>query len=156
VLNHLLDGAIDYTGVDYSPAMIAMARRCRPDHSFGVADATRLPFADGGFDVVLNGVSLMHIYRYEAAITETARVADQWCILHSVPILERRATTFLTKQAYGQLTVEVIFNRDELIDLVRKAGFRLAHDQPSIAYDLEPVLGEHTQTRTYLCKRAGI
>ena len=67
--------AFDYTGIDYSDAMIARAREHYPSIAFEVADATRLPYADQAFDIAFNGVSLMHIVDYQAAIREAARVA---------------------------------------------------------------------------------
>jgi SAM-dependent methyltransferase len=42
----------DVTGVDLAPAMIDQARRNVPGARFEVADATRLPFDDGSFDLV--------------------------------------------------------------------------------------------------------
>jgi SAM-dependent methyltransferase len=42
----------DVTGVDLAPAMIEQARRNVPGVRFDVADATRLPFDDGSFDLV--------------------------------------------------------------------------------------------------------
>ena len=57
-------------------AMIARARARYPSTAFEVADATRLPYPDDAFDIVFNGVSLMHIIDYQAAIREAARVAS--------------------------------------------------------------------------------
>ena len=72
VLATLLPDSISYTGIDYSEAMIARARSNYPATAFEVADATKLPYADGAFDIVFNGVSLMHIIDYQAAIREAA------------------------------------------------------------------------------------
>src|SRR5205085_7897990 len=66
----LLPGGVRYTGIDYSDAMIARARARSPSTAFEVADASRLPYADNAFDIVFNGVSLMHIIDYPAAIRE--------------------------------------------------------------------------------------
>ena len=89
----LLPGGISYTGIDYSDAMIARARARYPSAAFEVADATRLPYADGAFDIVFNGVSLMHIIDYRAAIREAARVAARYCIFHTVPVFDDHQTT---------------------------------------------------------------
>src|SRR6266567_1393749 len=77
----LLPGGLRYTGIDYSDAMIARARAHYPSTAFEVADATKLPYADAAFDIVFNGVSLMHIVDYRAAILETARACGRYCIL---------------------------------------------------------------------------
>ena len=57
LLAHRLPGA-RVVGVDLSPAMVAEARRLLPAElggrvTFEVADATRLPFEDGAFDLVV-------------------------------------------------------------------------------------------------------
>ena len=90
----LLPGGVRYTGIDYSDAMIARARAHYPSTAFEVADATRLPYADGAFDIVFNGVSLMHIIDYQAAIREAARVAARYCVFHSVPVFDDYRTTY--------------------------------------------------------------
>jgi SAM-dependent methyltransferase len=146
----LLPGGVRYTGIDYADAMIVRARANYPSAAFEVADATSLPYADGAFDVVFNGVSLMHIVDYQAAIREAARVAARYCILHSVPVLQDRPTTFLSKYAYGAPVVEVVFSKQELMDLCRDAGLRFEREWPGIPYDVFEATGHHSTTETYL------
>jgi SAM-dependent methyltransferase len=146
----LLAGGVRYTGVDYSDAMIAHARARSPSTAFEVADATRLPYADGAFDIVFNGVSLMHIIDYQAAIREAARVAAGYCIFHTVPVFRDHRTTFLRKYAYGAPVVEVVFGKQELMELCRDAGLRLEREWPSIPYDVLEATGHHSTTETYL------
>ena len=98
--------------------MIARARARYPSAAFEVADATRLPYADGAFDIVFNGVSLMHIIDYQAAIREAARVAARYCIFHTVPVFDDHPTTFLRKYAYGAPVVEIVFGKQELMSIM--------------------------------------
>jgi SAM-dependent methyltransferase len=151
----LLAGPLRYLGLDYSAAMIAMARRSYPAKDFLIGDGTSLPLLDRSVDIVLSGNSLMHIRDYRTAIEETARVARSWCIFHTVPILQERSTTILQKRAYGVRTVEIIFNRQELEEKILSAGLRIRERFDSIDYDLKPVLGERTAMVTYLCERPG-
>jgi len=146
----LLPGGVQYTGADYSEAMIARARARYPTATFEVADATRLPCADGAFDIVFNGVSLMHIIDYRAAIREAARGASRYCILHTVPVFDDYRTTFLKKYAYGAPVVEVIFNKPELLAVCRDAGLRLERSWTAIPYDVSGVTGHHSHTETWL------
>jgi ubiquinone/menaquinone biosynthesis C-methylase UbiE len=146
----LIPGGIDYTGIDYSDAMIERARARYPSMAFEVADATRLPYADGAFDIVFNGVSLMHIIDYQAAIREAARVAARYCIFHTVPVFDDHQTTFLSKYAYGAPVVEIVFGKPELMKLCRDAGLRLEREWPGIPYDVHEVTGYHSTTETYL------
>jgi ubiquinone/menaquinone biosynthesis C-methylase UbiE len=155
ILSHLLKRRGRYVGVDYSPAMISLAQRHYPSSPFVVGDATALPFADRAFETVLNGVSLMHVLRYEAAIAESRRVARRWCILHTVPVLQSRETTILRKRAYGQPTIEVIFNEAHLGHLLQQQGLVVRHCLTSVPYNLDAVLGEPTVTRTYVCEVKG-
>jgi ubiquinone/menaquinone biosynthesis C-methylase UbiE len=146
----LLPGGVDYTGIDYSRAMIERARARYPSTAFEVADATRLPYADGAFDIVFNGVSLMHIIDYRAAIREAARVAARYCIFHTVPVFDDHQTIFLSKYAYGAPVVEVVFGKHELMELCQGAGLRLEREWPAIPYDVHEVTGHHSTTKTYL------
>lgn len=149
VFTRLLPDGLKYTGIDYSETMIARARARYPSVAFEVADATSLPFPDASFDIVFNGVSLLHILAYQKAVRESARVASRFCILHTVPVHEHR-TTFLTKYAYGAPVVEIIFEKRELVSLCKEAGLELECEWPCIPYDLHAVTGHHSRTETYL------
>jgi SAM-dependent methyltransferase len=146
----LLPPGVHYTGIDYSDAMIARARTRYPFTAFEVADATRLPYADRAFDVVFNGVSLMHIVDYVAAIREASRVASRYCIFHSLPVFDDYRTTFLSKYAYGAQVVEVVFGKPELMSLCSDAGLHLEREWAGIPYDVFEVTGKHSTTETYL------
>lgn len=154
ILSHLLQHDVRYVGLDYSRAMIQVALDRYGSSVLVVGDATALPFGARTFDVVFNGVSLMHILRYEAAILESRRVARDWCIFHTVPVLQKRSTTILQKRAYGEMTVEIIFNEHELWDILERRGLAVRHVLDSIPYDLETILGEPTKTKTYVCRVA--
>jgi SAM-dependent methyltransferase len=155
VFSTLLRAGISYTGIDYSDAMITRARSRYPAVTFEVADATKLPYPDSAFDIVFNGVSLMHIVDYPAAIREAARVAGRFCILHTVPVFDDHQTTFLRKYAYGAPVVEIIFGKQELMSLCDEAGLRLERAWPCIPYEVFPVTGHHSATETYLFSKKG-
>ena len=155
VFDDLLGGKLRYTGIDYSDAMIARARARYPSTTFEVADATRMPYSDAAFDIVFNGVSLMHIIDYDAAISEAARVAGHSCILHTVPVFESHETTYLRKYAYGAPVVEIIFGKPELMALCERSGLRLERTWPCIPYDVYEVTGHRSTTETYLFSKQG-
>jgi SAM-dependent methyltransferase len=150
VFGTLVRGGVQYTGIDYSDAMIARARVKYPSTAFEVADATRLPYLDGAFEVVFNGVSLMHIVDYQAAIREAARVASRYCVFHGVLVFDNYRTTYLTKYAYGAPVIEVVFSKEELMAQCREAGLRLQREWSGIPYDVYDVTGHHSRTETYL------
>jgi SAM-dependent methyltransferase len=62
------------TGVDFSPAMIAMARSLHPAVEFQIADAEELPFSSGSFDAVVANFGIHHVERAERAMAEARRV----------------------------------------------------------------------------------
>lgn len=151
ILKHLVGDSLVYVGVDYSEAMIELARHNYPDSEFVVGDAAHLPFDDASFDIVLNGASLMHIAQFKEAVRESGRVASRWCIFHTVPVVTSLPTTALTKRAYGGTVLEFVFNAGELLDAFAQAGLSVTRQYHSVEYDLEAVLGEPTQSLTYLC-----
>ena len=154
VFADLVPGGVSYTGIDYSEAMIVRARSNYPSVAFEVADATRLPYPDNRFDIVFNGVSLMHIIDYQAAIREAARVAGRYCVLHTVPVFDDHPTTYLSKFAYGAPVVEIVFGKRELMSLCGDAGLRLKREWPCIPYDVSELMGHRSTTETYLFSKA--
>ena len=61
-------------GVDFSAAMVALARRQYPDAEFREGDAEQLPFPDGSFDAVVTNFGLLHLGMPEKALLEAHRV----------------------------------------------------------------------------------
>jgi len=62
------------TGVDFSEAQVALARRRYPSISFQSGDAEALTFADGSFDAVVNNFGMPHFPNPEVAMREAYRV----------------------------------------------------------------------------------
>lgn len=151
ILETLARTHIAYTGIDYSAVMVARARKRYPSGQFRQMDATRLDFADASFDIVFNGVSLMHIPDWRGAIAESRRVARHACIFHSVPVFPARATAHLSKYAYGAQVHETVFNRDELTGCFAANGLALRESWVSLPYDVEAVAGAPSHGETFLC-----
>ncbi|MFO1249452.1 MAG: class I SAM-dependent methyltransferase [Alphaproteobacteria bacterium] len=152
VFEALCRSKVRYTGLDYSGAMITRAKGRYPDAAFVRGDATALDFPDNAFDILFNGVSLMHIMDYEKAIAEAARVARTAVIFHSVPVLDRHDTVYLTKYAYGAQVAEIIFNRDTLLSLFARHKLEVLQCWFSEDYDVAHVVGERSRGETFLCR----
>ena len=63
-------------GVDVSATMLTAAREADPSIDTCLADAARLPFADGSFDCVVAFMSLQDVDQMPTAIKEAARVLE--------------------------------------------------------------------------------
>ncbi len=61
-------------GIDFSDAMLSVARQTYPDIEFQEADAESLLFNDGEFDAVVSNFVVHHLGRPEAALSEARRV----------------------------------------------------------------------------------
>jgi len=59
--NFLLDKKINYSGLDSSKQLIAIAKREHPNINFGVGDITVMPYPDNSFDVIFCIATLHHI-----------------------------------------------------------------------------------------------
>ncbi len=144
ILEYLLGRRIDYTGVDYSEAMIAMARDFYPRPQFFAADAKCLFFADRQFDLVVSSCILQHVPNYRQHIEETCRVARELIIAHRTPVCRNKPTRRMAKQAYGVETVEFCLNEQEILLHFSLQGFELIaeriitsirdHDEYDISY----------------------
>lgn len=61
-------------GLDFSAAMVGIARRTYPGIAVTEGDAEHLPYASGAFDAVVSGFGIHHVPRPEAALAECSRV----------------------------------------------------------------------------------
>jgi SAM-dependent methyltransferase len=61
-------------GLDFSPAMLAIARAAHPRVDFTHGDAEALPFADGSFGAVVANFGIHHVPHPAAALGEAHRV----------------------------------------------------------------------------------
>ncbi|HLZ34395.1 MAG TPA: class I SAM-dependent methyltransferase [Nitrospira sp.] len=154
VLGRLSNATVRYVGLDYGIEMLKTARAIYPGVVTLLGDAAELPFRTGSIDILVSGTLLMHLMSYRKAIEESRRVSRRWCIFHTVPLLEARETTVLRKDAYGQPTLEIIFNNAELQAIFAANGLKVRAAIDSLPYDLQPVLGEPTVTKTFLCEVA--
>ncbi len=62
------------TGLDFSPAMLAIARTRDSTIRFDEGDAESLPYADGQFDAVVSNFGIHHVPRPALALAEAFRV----------------------------------------------------------------------------------
>src|SRR5881275_3376989 len=65
----------EITGVDFLPEMLELARHKGVQHVV-LADAMRLPFADGSFDCVTIAFGLRNLENYSAGLTEICRILN--------------------------------------------------------------------------------
>jgi SAM-dependent methyltransferase len=61
-------------GMDFSPEMLALARRLHPDLEFQEGDANALPFDAESFDVVVANFLMPHLSDLPSVVEEAARV----------------------------------------------------------------------------------
>lgn len=62
------------SGLDFSPAMLSVARATHPALRFAEGDAEAIPFPDGAFDAVVSNFGVHHVPRPERALAEVRRV----------------------------------------------------------------------------------
>jgi SAM-dependent methyltransferase len=148
ILEYLLCRSIEYTGVDYSEAMIDMAKMFYSDRNFAVADGANLPYSSQSFHTVISSCVLLTVPNFGDHIVETARVANKFIIATRTPIRKNGPTQLQKKIAYGFETMEVIFNEIEFVEKFKDAGFSLV--------DKVEIFGEPINDKyqfTYLFKR---
>lgn len=74
VASELLSRGAKVTGLDFSSAMIDLARVAAPKATFVHGDATNMDFADDSFDAITVGFGVPHFPDPLAGLTEAARV----------------------------------------------------------------------------------
>ncbi len=74
VARGLVETGAYVTGLDFSPAMLRIARAAVPEANFVEGDAMALPFEDASFDAVTIGFGMPHVPDPPAAMAEARRV----------------------------------------------------------------------------------
>src|SRR2546421_10835596 len=105
------------TGVDFSPEMIAAARKRHPAIAFETADAEALTFADASFDAVLVNFGIHHVERPERVIAEARRVLAPGGIFAFTVWADRKDNTawrliFAAIAAHGRMDVPMPAGND--------------------------------------------
>ncbi|MCS6154737.1 class I SAM-dependent methyltransferase [Shewanella baltica] len=131
-------GAGHITAVDIDPEMVAAAQsrwQARPQGlkglSFSVADASRLPFADGEFDMVFDFAVFHHIPDWQAAIKDVARVLkpNGYFVIED---LYRAAICNPLSRRLFEHPQQNRFNHRELLLVLRQAGFEIVCDRNAL------------------------
>ncbi len=68
-------------GVDIGPSLVKINKKLTPKGKFLVASASKLPFKDESFDVVLSTEVIEHVNKQHSALSEMARVTKKGGIL---------------------------------------------------------------------------
>ena len=100
VIAALNEKRFEYTGADYSEAMINLAREQYPDSKFITCDIRDIDLKDRAFDVVLSGAVLVHVKEWQEAVRELCRLAGSYLVLHRTPITGQ-AHYRVEKKIYG-------------------------------------------------------
>ena len=108
----LLSRGCRVVGVDFSPAMLAFARKRARKSRFIQADAQDLPFPDAELDVVVSNLGVCHVPDQPRALAEARRVLRSggrfamtaWCgrALPALPACMRRSTRMVTPMSSRQ------------------------------------------------------
>lgn len=114
--------------------MLAVARRLRPKIDWRQGDATKLPFADATYDVVMSQFALMWIPDHTAALKEMLRVLRPGGrLVNAVWGPYERATgyvilTEIAQRRCGQAAADILTTpfalggKNQLLDLFKAAG----------------------------------
>jgi len=123
-----LDATQRVVGLDANPAMLAVARRIRPEIEWVQGQAEALPFEDGSFDIVTSQAGLMFFADRAAALREMGRVAGAGTVAIQVP--GRLA------ESAGYRALADVVARQAGPDVVRLISGYFAVGEPSLLYEL--------------------
>lgn len=133
VAEALLERGCRITGIDFSPAMLAFARRRVAGATFTQGDAQTLPFDDGEFDIVVSNLGVCHVPDQPRALSEVRRVLRPggrfamtvWCGPDRSPCFD---LVYRTIKTHGSPTVSVPPGPDFHQFAKREAAESLLHD----------------------------
>lgn len=150
VLEYLLPRTFQYVGVDYSVAMVSMARDFYPAQQFLEADASNIPLESNLFDVTISSCVLLHLTDPESAVKEAVRLSRRYVVAHRTPICRSRFSHIVKKLGYGVEMFEHTFNEDEFVAMFQRAGAVLIR---SIELEADPATDNFNVN--YIFKKVG-
>lgn len=122
VISVLVGDRFDYTGSDYSDAMLAVARVRYPGTRWLSLDVRHLALLDRAYDVVLCGAVIEHVREWKRAVRELARVTRSYLVLHRTPVTDGLSDR-VEKRIYAGVPVFYnTFNERELTNLLGECG----------------------------------
>jgi len=145
-LEYLLKTRLSYIGIDFSDAMIRMARKYYPGVHFEVGDGAALRFDNRSVPIVISSCVLLHVPAYAMHIAEAARVASDIVVLHRTPVSRTAPTSHYKKFAYGVETYELRFHEVEILQLCSQTGLELI---TALTYDEHPERDEFETTYVF-------
>ena len=133
VTQALLERGCRVTGIDFSPAMLAFARRRVAGATFTQGDAQTLPFNDGEFHIVVSNLGVCHVPDQPRALSEVRRVLRPggrfamtvWCGPDRSPCFD---LVYRTIKTHGSPTISVPPGPDFHLFAKREAAENLLHD----------------------------
>jgi ubiquinone/menaquinone biosynthesis C-methylase UbiE len=122
------EGEYDYTGIDYSKRLLAIARLQFPAGQFMFGNIFDLPFEDGAFDGFWAAASLLHIPKEKIAVALAS--------VHRV-VAQNGSGVIMLKKGEGQMMVVddshsgdtddqrffAYWQRHEFTDVLQQCGF---------------------------------
>lgn len=112
VARGLADAGAEVTALDFSPAMLEMARARVPEARFVEGDAMALPFEDARFDAVTIGFGIPHVPDPAAALAEARRVLKPggrlaYTVWHADPEMSSVGIVFQAIAAHGDKSISL-------------------------------------------------
>jgi SAM-dependent methyltransferase len=150
VLEYLLNTRLSYVGIDFSEAMIRMARLYYPSVRFEVGDGAALRFDNRSVPIVISSCVLLHVQAYAMHIAEAARVASEIVVFHRTPVSRMTPTSHYKKFAYDVETYELRFHEAEILQLCSQNGLELI---AALTYDEHPERDEFGTTYVFRVAR---
>lgn len=150
ISEHYVPGWLYYTGLDYNPGMVALAKEHYPGITVRQADLRSMKLTKRSFDIVLSGAAIMHIQEWEKAVAELANAAKRFLILHRTWVhTDNTPTSGLLQNTYDVTAWFGTINEQELISLVGTLGLNLIHHCESG----EGQRGPNQYIKTYVFER---
>ncbi len=120
------------TGIDCAPGMVVEAKK-KKIHTVLEADAQRLPFADGVFDLVISNCVYQWVEDMPKAFSEAFRVLDRGgdfcfsCFTEKTLFELRASIEKNASTADGQLHHWHLLTKESIRSALNKAGFTKTH-----------------------------
>ena len=142
IINFYFPNIFKYSGCDYNPESIKLAKKYYPNVDFFVDDLTKLSSNDNEYDITFLSGVIEHVPEYIKGLNELCRITKKYIVLHRIWLQDGPTTCYKGTQFFVSV-IRNHYNKKNFFDILNKQSFILVWE--STIYD--------RNCKTYLLKR---
>jgi SAM-dependent methyltransferase len=122
IINFYFPTIFKYSGCDYNPESVKLAKQYYPTANFFVDDLTKLSINDNEYDITFLSGVIEHVPEYIKGLNELCRVTKKYIVLHRIWLQDGPTTCSKGTQFFVPV-IRNHYNKRDFFDILKKQSF---------------------------------